>query len=133
VKSEKHNGQLYETETEQPQYKVGDWVEFNPGSNPQQVCITMVDGEKLHYICKNGYQSHIHARAIMCKLQPSEVVLDFGAFRGTIVAGINDSTIMVIPVDYDGMMDVCIVAVHMLTPELRSQVEELLKAQENNK
>jgi len=127
VKSEKHNGQLYEPETEQPRYKVGDWVEFNPGSNPQQVCITMVDGEKLHYICKNGYQSHIHARAIMCKLQPSEVVLPI-TIDGTIETNGTDWSFRVKKDGHESIIQFA-----MLTPELRSQVEELLKAQENNK
>ncbi len=67
--------QLYEEKPE-PEYKVGDWVEFNPGNNPKQVEIVEIDGDKLYYNTRYAgktIKTHIYASAITRKLDPSEV------------------------------------------------------------
>jgi hypothetical protein len=70
--------QLYEEkpETAKGQFKVKDWVEFNPGNNPKQVEIVDIDGDKLYYNTRYAgktIKTHIYASAITRKLDPSEV------------------------------------------------------------
>jgi hypothetical protein len=76
---DKTGWQIYEEpkpETAKGQFKVKDWVEFNPGNNPKQVEIVDIDGDKLYYNTRYAgktIKTHIYASAITRKLDPSEV------------------------------------------------------------
>ena len=123
--------QLYEEKPE-PEYKVGDWVEFNPGNNPKQVEIVEIDGDKLYYntmYAGKTIKTHIYASAITRKLDPSEVVIHIGCLSGK-VSQCGDKE--------EGMFalhtkkNAAVIPVAMLDPDTATLVRELLAAQEEN-
>ena len=121
------------SEEPEPAFKVRDWVEFNPGNNPKQVEIVQIDGDKLYYntmYAGKTIKTHIYASAITRKLDPSEVVVRIGCLSGTVAPGCSDTTIMIVPIGYNGIGDVAIIPVAMLDTPTRELVESLLKAQE---
>lgn len=132
--------QLYEPKPE-PQYKVGNWVEINPGNNPTQVKIVEIDGDKLYYNTRYAgktIETHIYASAITRKLAPSEVMVKIGCLEGTVRLCENeyicpDSTVdnpchFILQNPVTGYWSA--ICFKELDPATRSLVESLLKAQE---
>lgn len=115
---------LYEPK---PTYKVGDWVKYDidtylrviePSGKDKTLCKT------LSGVIVYPYTS------CLTKASPSEVVIRIGCLEGTVAPGCSDTTIMIVPIGYDGMGEVAIIPVAMLDPDTRELVESLLKAQE---
>jgi hypothetical protein len=122
--------QLYEEkpETAKGQFKVKDWVEFNPGNNPKQVLIVEIDGDKLYYNTRYAgktIKTHIYASAITRKLDPSEVVIHIGCLKGTVAqCGDKEEEVFALRTKNNA----AIIPVAMLDAPTRSLVEKLLLA-----
>jgi len=122
--------QLYEIDepNPEPSFKVGDWVEHG---NYQGV-VEDVNGDiiSVHDITASG-RCHDEVNKSCCrKLDPSEVVIRIGCLKGTVAPGCSDTTIMIVPIGYDGIGDVAIIPVAMLDPDTATLVRALLAAQE---
>lgn len=118
----------------EPAYKVGDWVEFNPGNNPKQVEIVEIDGDKLYYNTRYAgktIKTHIYASAITRKLDPSEVIVNIGCLEGTVTYAISDDCFLLAKV-YDPQHRACCIDISMLDTPTREMVQSLLRAQEVN-
>ena len=120
--------QLYEEP--QPTFKAGDWVEYNG----KQYRISAIGGKGLFdddkLIMFEGVIWGVSEKAELRKLDPSEVVIRIGCLKGTVAPGCSDTTIMIVPIGYDGIGDVAIIPVAMLDPDTAALVNALLKAQE---
>lgn len=127
----------WHTYTPDPPYKKGDWVEMENGKHLRVWKITAIpnqcdmiletqDGYHAGYYFFDGKPYRKMGSKIVRKLNPSEVILDFGAFKGTIKAP-HVGAIQVW--DVSGKC-FCMVNLDTLIPNLRKQVEELLEAQE---
>lgn len=131
----KCGGRGYEIkpETAKEQFEVGDWVEFNPGNNPKQVEIVEIDGDKLYYNTRYAgktIKTHIYASAITRKLDPSEVVVDFGSgIKGTIVGCSNVVPIVKVINGIDWIASIMITALDAPTREM---VERCLRRRRRN-
>ena len=121
--------QLYEPKPE-PEFKVGDWVEFKG----KQYRISAIGGKGLfdddNLIMFEGVIWCVSEKAEPRKLDPSEVIVKIGCLEGTVAPGCSDTTIMIVPIGYDGMGEVAIIPVAMLDTPTRELVESLLRAQE---
>ena len=115
----------------EPEYKVGDWVEFNPGNNPKQVEIVRIDGDKLYYNTRYAgktIKTHIYASAITRKLDPSEVKVTL-TLEGTVSRDYNETLDSFILNHTDGHTRNCI-KYSTIDPDTATLVRELLAAQE---
>lgn len=112
---------------EEPTFNVGDWA---------------TDGMVTGYIERWGMgmawvktqdaEHHINLCNLR-KLDPHEVIVNIGCLSGTVAPGCSDTTIMIVPIGYNGFGDVAIIPVAMLDTPTRELVESLLKAQEEEK
>lgn len=122
--------QLYEEPKPEPQYKVRDWVEFNPGNNPKQVEIVQIDGDKLYYntmYAGKTIKTHIYASAITRKLDPSEVIVHIGCLSGMVSqCGDKEEEVFALHTKNNA----AVIPFAMLDAPTRELVEGLLKAQE---
>ena len=124
--AEANGWQIHEPE---PEFKVGDWVEFNPGNNPKQVEIVEVDGDNLYYnIMYAGVmiKAHIYASAIIRKLSPFDVEVDFGFAKGRILSRMSGDVKVL---NNKSVVIASIIVSEITNPTTRSLVESLLKAQ----
>lgn len=112
----------------EPEFNVGDFVKYDidtylrviePSGKDKTLCKTLSGVIVLH-----PYTS------CLTKASPSEVVIRIGCLEGTVAPGCSDTTIMIVPIGYDGMGEVAIIPVAMLDPDTRELVESLLRAQE---
>ena len=114
----------------EPAFKAGDWVEYNG----KQYRISAIGGKGLFdddkLIMFEGVIWGVSEKAELRKLDPSEVVIRIGCLKGTVAPGCSDTTIMIVPIGYDGIGDVAIIPVAMLDPDTAALVNALLKAQE---
>ena len=115
--------QLYEPKPE-PEFKVGDWVEFKG----KQYRISAIGGKGLfdddNLIMFEGVIWCVSEKAELRKLDPSEVIVKIGCLKGT-VAHSSSSHFCLCAEDNWTM-----IAFDMLDTPTRELVESLLKAQE---
>ena len=117
----------------EPAFKVGDWVDVK--CDPTYGClmieeVTQSNGFTMYYCrsFKNGLTAWTHTE--LRKLDPSEVIVHIGCLEGTVAPGYSDTTIMIVPIGYDGIGDVAVIPVTMLDTQTRELVDSLLRAQE---
>ena len=132
-------------EEPKPQYQVGDWVEIKDSSGDAEHCqITRVNRfcpKSLQYLIDDMWFD-CHGKEILppeittCywqiirKLTPFEVIVDFGAFKGTVrPVSTNRVHLWVHVVDSEDNT-IASIRLQALEPNLRKLVEELLEAQE---
>lgn len=116
-----------------PAFKVGDWVEFiDAGGRKSQ-------GKYLSNACDNtifvldityNMRCVVPTAKIIRKLSPHEVVVHIGCLNGTVAPVCSDTTIMIVPIGYNGFGDVGIIPVAMLDTPTRELVRELIEKQE---
>jgi len=119
--------QIHEPKPE-PKYKVGDWVETNDGIHG--VVVEPNNNAIVNIIPTNhrAYQVGRKKSNITRKLDPSEVVVNFGGgIKGTIV---GCSNVMPIVKVLSGVDWIASIMVSALDAQARELVESLLKAQE---
>ena len=120
----------YDEPNPEPAFKAGDWVEYNG----KQYRISAIGGKGLFdddkLIMFEGVIWGVSEKAELRKLDPSEVVIRIGCLKGTVAPGCSDTTIMIVPIGYDGIGDVAIIPVAMLDPDTATLVRALLAAQE---
>ena len=121
----------------EPEYKVGDWVEVECQNKLYHKQVLFVTEERVGFefsettpsVCFDGTPSHIFK--FIRKLDPSEVVLDFGSgIKGTIVGCSNVMPIVKVLNGVDWIASIMITALDAPTLEI---VESLLKAQDEEK
>ena len=137
----------YDEPNPEPAFKVGDWVEVeqrNGGkswTSQHKVKTIYKDGSGygINYygdeqpVGWDGLPVSLHCISfvrVIRKLDPSEVVVRIGCLSGTVAPGCNDTTIMIVPIGYNGIGDVAIIPVAMLDTQTCTLVKNLLKAQE---
>ena len=112
----------------EPAFKVGDWVEFKG----KQYRISAIGGKGLfdddNLIMFEGVIWCVSEKAELRKLDPSEVIVHIGCLEGTVAPGYSDTTIMIVPIGYNGIGDVAIIPVAMLDTQTRELVDSLLRA-----
>lgn len=109
------------------QFKVGDWAKYDIDSYLRVIETPGRDKT----LCKTLSGVIVYPyTSCLTKASPSEVVIRIGCLEGTVAPGCSDTTIMIVPIGYDGMGEVAIIPVAMLDPDTRELVESLLKAQE---
>lgn len=115
--------------------KVGDWVEIETtdGQTKQHQVTHVTNGHSMfsidndvYFLTKNGGMVHMsnNAKAIRI-VPPSEVIVDFGAFKGT-VEGKDSCSFYVNNADKS---DYCLVSYDMLSEPILEQVRQLIEAQ----
>jgi hypothetical protein len=117
-----------------PQFEVGQWVEMEGHDAPFQCRIVSFPTDKLVSLRPTGrdYTFETGACQIVRKLKASEVVLDFGAFKGTIAQSENDDeSIYVYWCDKPGYHN--IIEKTSLEPAMQSTVRQLLDRIEKEK
>jgi len=114
-----------------PQYKVGDWVEFNDGVRIGQAIIMRTYDDL--YVVKDYlysmYEFVLNKEYITRKLKPSEIVVRIGCLRGTIAKSCNPNYFLML---HSRPMTDCnhsVIKFSALDKETRELVEGLLKAQ----
>jgi hypothetical protein len=125
--------QLYEEPEPETQYKVGDWVEHKESKEQATIRRIMSYGSieiEFAYSTESDIYQANDFHNDFRKLSPSEVIVKIGCLEGTVAPGCSDTTIMIVPIGYDGMGEVAIIPVAMLDPDTRELMESLLKAQE---
>jgi hypothetical protein len=115
-----------------PAFKVGDWVEYSDGTLQQAIieAYSGQPGEQMVYVWhpQTAHSAKTPLQSIARKLDPSEVVLDFGnGIKGRVcmpypergLSVLNDNNHWIAQIDPDA-----------LDAPMRKLVESLLKAQE---
>jgi hypothetical protein len=118
--------QLYEPEPE-PKFAVGDWVEFR---DIEGIKHGIIEGRREEYsVLCNGVSQSVGDKFITRKLNPSEIVLDFGnGIRGTIRRSRGEQIRI-----YDGDINIACLAISYVTEPMQTTVRKLLAAIEEER
>lgn len=120
----KDGWQLYPPE---PQFAVGDWVEFR---DIEGIKHGIIEGRREEYnVLCNGVSQSVGDKFIIRKLNPSEIVLDFGnGIRGTIRRYRGEQIRI-----YDGDINFACLAISYVTEPMQTTVRKLLAAIEEER
>ena len=114
----------------EPQYKVGDWVEFIDvgGRKSQGKYLSNTDGNAIIVLDTTcNMRVVVHTTKIIRKLPHSEVEVDFGFAKGRILSRMSG---YVKVLNNKSIVIATIIVSEITNPETRELVESLLKAQE---
>ena len=115
-----------------PQYKVGDWVEFNDGVRIGQAIImrTYDDLYVVRDYLYSMYEFVLNKEYITRKLSPSEIVVRIGCLSGTIAKSCDPNYFLMLHSRPATDCNHSMIRFSAIDKETRSLVESLLEAQE---
>lgn len=115
------------TEPAKEQFAVGDWVEFR---DIEGIKHGIIEGRREEYsVLCNGVSQSVGDKFITRKLNPSEIVLDFGnGIRGTIRRYRGEQIRI-----YDGDINFACLAISYVTEPMQTTVRKLLAAIEEER
>jgi hypothetical protein len=117
----------------EPKFAVGDWVEYSDGTLQQAIieAYSGQPGEQMVYVWhpQTAHSAKTPLQSITRKLDPSEIVLDFGnGIKGTIRRYRGEQIRI-----YDGDINLACLAISYVTEPMQTTVRKLLAAIEEER